>query len=235
MLPKGIIFDLDDTILQFDAIAKPVWISVCRQFADGVKIKDPSLLFDAIEKARKWYWSDSERNKRGRLNLNKARKTIVNKALDDLSISDENLADSIVEKYSIEREEKISFFPHAEETLEILNELNIKLILITNGQAHTQRAKVERFGLSRFFKAVFIEGEIGIGKPELKIFEKALMELNLNPEDVWSVGDNLEWDVDGPQKLGIYGIWNDYKNQGLPEDVSYKPDRIINNISELLK
>ena len=38
MLPKGIIFDLDDTIIQFDAVAEPTWRSVCEYFTDGEKI-----------------------------------------------------------------------------------------------------------------------------------------------------------------------------------------------------
>jgi hypothetical protein len=50
-----------------------------------------------------------------------------------------------------------------------------------------------------------------------------------------SVGDNLEWDVAAPQRLGIYGIWNDYLNKGLPPTTNIHPDRIINSISELTK
>lgn len=32
-LPKGILFDLDDTIIAFDAVAEPVWERVCRSYA----------------------------------------------------------------------------------------------------------------------------------------------------------------------------------------------------------
>ena len=63
----------------------------------------------------------------------------------------------------------------------------------------------------------------------------ALASLSLSPEDVWFVGDNLEWDVSAPQKLGIFGIWNDFKGLGLPPSSEIVPDRIINNISELIK
>jgi putative hydrolase of the HAD superfamily len=47
------------------------------------------------------------------------------------------------------------------------------------------------------------------------------------------VGDNLEWDVGGPQKLGIVGIWIDAKGQGVPAASAVRPDRIIRSLSEL--
>ena len=76
---------------------------------------------------------------------------------------------------------------------------------------------------------------MGYGKPNEAVFLRALDELNLRPESVWFVGDNLEWDIEGPQKLGIFSIWNDYGKKGLPPSSKIIPDRIINNISELVK
>jgi putative hydrolase of the HAD superfamily len=66
------------------------------------------------------------------------------------------------------------------------------------------------------------------------VFVKALEGMNLMPESCWAVGDNLEWDVAGPQKMGIFGIWNDFRKMGLTEDSEVKPDRIINSIQELM-
>jgi len=41
------------------------------------------------------------------------------------------------------------------------------------------------------------------------------------------IGDNLEWEVEVPQRLGIYAIWIDVHGEGLPAGSSVKPDRII--------
>lgn len=79
-----------------------------------------------------------------------------------------------------------------------------------------------------------IEGELGFGKPDLRVYKVALDRLNVTPDQAWMVGDNLEWDIAAPRSLGIYSIWNDYKNKGLPKNSKIIPDRIINNISELL-
>ena len=235
MLPNGIIFDLDDTIISFDAVAIPTWISVCEYFTDGDRIKDSSQLFDAIEKTRKWFWSDKDRHKAGRLNLDRAREAIVKRALAQLSIDDENLVNLIVRKYTKKREENISFFPKAEVTLHKIKNRDIKLSLITNGESQKQRAKIDRFRLDRFFNTILIEGELGVGKPEEAVYLRALEEMKIDPQDAWSVGDNIEWDVIGPQKLGVYAIWNDYRKRGLPRGSTCIPNRIINNISELIE
>jgi putative hydrolase of the HAD superfamily len=106
---------------------------------------------------------------------------------------------------------------------------------MTNGEAKKQRNKVERFNLERFFKSILIEGDMGFGKPEEEVYKRAMRELALGPEEVWAVGDSLEFDIYGPQKLGIFGIWNDFSRQGLPVGSEVIPDRIIHDISELVE
>jgi FMN phosphatase YigB (HAD superfamily) len=49
------------------------------------------------------------------------------------------------------------------------------------------------------------------------------------------VGDNLIWDIAGPQSLGIRGIWHDWKGQGLPENARAIPYRIIRTVGEILQ
>ena len=235
MLPKGIIFDLDDTIITFEAVAHDAWRSVCEYYARKIPGCQPSCLFDAIEEKSTWYWSDSARHKRGRLDLDKTRREIVRLALGSLGIDDCSLAGEIADKYSLERDKPIRFLPGAEETLEYLASREVRLVLITNGEGRKQREKIERFRLERFFNSVLIEGEIGFGKPEERIYRKALEELGLTPEEVWSVGDNLEWDVSGPQKIGVFGIWHDYRDRGVPPGSSVRPDRVITSIPQLIE
>ena len=46
-------------------------------------------------------------------------------------------------------------------------------------------------------------------------------------------GDNLTWDVLGAQRADIFGVWNDYRRQGLPNDAPAVPDLIIHSVAEL--
>lgn len=75
---------------------------------------------------------------------------------------------------------------------------------------------------------------MGVGKPDLRVFRIALEKLGLRADEVWMVGDNLVWDIEAPQKVGIYSIWNDFRKKGLPKDSTIVPNRIINSITELL-
>ena len=47
------------------------------------------------------------------------------------------------------------------------------------------------------------------------------------PSNAWMVGDNLEWDVTAPMRLGMTGIWLDRLGRGLPDSTPLKPHRII--------
>ena len=109
------------------------------------------------------------------------------------------------------------------------------MALVTNGESKTRRYKIKRFNLEKYFESILIEGELGFGKPDPRVYKLALSNLHLSAENVWMVGDNLEWDVKGPKQLGIYSIWFDYKRSGLPLNSSIRPDRIITEITELLQ
>lgn len=235
MALKGILIDLDDTILAYSAVAEPIWKQLCQEYACRLDSIQPDRLFDEIKKMSDWFWSDKERHKKGRRDLDRARRFTVSQAFRELRLENLTLAEEMADRFSAQREEKIYIFEKAEETLEILTGQNISLALMTNGEANKQRNKVRRFNLERFFKSILIEGEMGFGKPDEAVYKRALKELGLGPDEVWAVGDNLEWDVGAPQKLGIFGIWNDFLRQGLPSGSEVIPDRIIENISELLE
>ena len=122
----------------------------------------------------------------------------------------------------------------AEDTLLQLVKKRVKLALLTNGAGESQQEKIKRFGFSRYFPIRLIEGELGFGKPDQRVFETAMKKLETTPGQTWMVGDDLQRDIAGAQKMGIYSIWCDYGRNGLPESSKVKPDKIINNIAELL-
>jgi putative hydrolase of the HAD superfamily len=146
----------------------------------------------------------------------------------------EAVGNAMADAYNALHDEELSMFPDAHETLDRLKELDVKLALITNGSAEPQRAKVVRFALEHRFDHIQIEGEHGFGKPEERAYIHAMEVLGVAPHETWMVGDNLEWEVVAPQRLGIYAIWHDGYGVGLPSDSAIRPDRIIGRLSELL-
>lgn len=232
--PKAILFDLDDTILALSESAEPCWRRICRRFAPRIPGVTPDELYRAIEESRTRYWRDPERHRWGRLNLGAARREIVAEAFRRKGIDAPALAALIADTFARERQEAIEAFPGAIDTLRQLRVEGVRLGLITNGNGEGQREKIERFGLADFFDVVVIEGEFGVGKPDERVYRYALDQLGVEAEEVWSVGDNLEWDVQGPQRLGIFAIWVDSMGEGVPADSQVQPDRTIRTVSELI-
>jgi putative hydrolase of the HAD superfamily len=125
-------------------------------------------------------------------------------------------------------------FPGAIDALDGLRASGVQLALLTNGGAEWQRSKIQQFELARHFDCILIEGECGFGKPDERIYRLALDALSAEPIATWMVGDNLEWDIAGAQRLGIHGVWVDPRGKGLPPTATVRPDRIIACIAELL-
>lgn len=233
-MPKAILFDLDDTIIAYGAVADSCWQELCNRFAPHVKGLEAERFLSAINEVRDWYWNDPERHRIGRLNLVVARRELVSLAFSSLGINNTDLANQLADAYSTEREKAAFLFPEAIDTLENFRNHGIKLALLSNGSSEVQRKKIERFKLASLFDCIIIEGEFGVGKPDERIFVHTLENLDVSPAEAWMVGDDLERDVAGAQKVGIYGIWVDWRGEGLPELSTVQPDRIIRNISELL-
>ena len=233
-LPPAILFDLDDTILA--AGSRPAFLlEVAFEFAEELRPLDPEVLAEQLEVAFAAHWSDAERQRAGRMSLEETRRHLVVAALDQIGcVLSAEIGARFADRFSRLREERIELFPTARETLLGLTNRGVKLALVTNGAAHIQRAKIERFELAAFFDHIQIEGEQGFGKPEQRAYVHALQALGAEPSDVWMVGDNLEWEVAAPQRLGIYSIWHDWQGKGLPPGTDVKPDRIITRLGELL-
>ena len=178
-------------------------------------------------------WSDPERHRVGRLDLAAARREVAHLALKDVGLDDEALAGKIGDTYHELRDAGLQPFDDAIDTVEWLRASGCRLALLTNGSAQMQRSKIDRFALAGHFDTILIEGEVGFGKPDPRVYQRALELLDVAPGDTWMVGDNLEWDVAEPQRQGIYGIWLDVRGSGLPQGHPVRPDRIIRKLSEL--
>jgi putative hydrolase of the HAD superfamily len=124
-------------------------------------------------------------------------------------------------------------FPGVAEALGRLRNGGVAMALVTNGDKSQQRRKIERYDLARYFDAILIEGEFGAGKPEEIVYRHVLERLGVPAREAWMVGDNIEWDVAAPQRLGLRGVWVDRDGMGLAADSSVRPHRIIREFQEL--
>jgi putative hydrolase of the HAD superfamily len=239
ILPRAMLFDLDDTILSAHGKPAIAWSRIADEFAPAFAPLRPADVATALVAQAKALWNDESRHKYWRHRLDEARIHIVAGALADLGCAGDaapasDLARNMARRFHELREAEMYPFPGACETLDALKQLGVRLALITNGTAEPKRAKVVRFALEHRFEHIQIEGEHGFGKPEERAYTHAMETLGVVPAETWMVGDNLEWEVAAPQRLRIYSIWCDAYGVGLPADSPIRPDRIIRSLPELI-
>ena len=103
------------------------------------------------------------------------------------------------------------------------------------GEAALMRERVlNEFGLDVFFKDIVESAEVGIRKPDSRIFEMGVQRLGLRPDEVVVVGDSFRKDVVPAKEAGCHAVWlkgEPWKQEAVDETV---PDRIIYSLKELL-
>ena len=230
---QALLVDLDDTVINYGGSTEASWRAVCLLATQEIPGLQPDPLFAAIDRVRTWYWSDADRHREGRADLRAASRRIIQQALTELGYDRPALAHAMAERYRDLRDAALHLIPGAVDALERLRERGVRLGLVTNGTGPDQRAKIERFDLARHFDHIQIEGEFGCGKPQPRVYHAAMDALRSQPDDTSFVGDNLEWDVAAPQRLGLYAIWVDTARAGLPDGTVVRPHRIIHSLAEL--
>jgi len=231
-LPRVLLIDLDDTILDDSASLETAWDGVAESFGPRTGAP-PARLRAAVDAERAWYWADEARHRRGRLDLLRARTEVCMGALRRLGRDDGVTAAAMARDYGALRDETLRPFPGAVEALAEFRRRGIRLAMITNGAGSYQRRKIARFELAPHFEAILVEGEVGYGKPDPRVFRRALGLLDVKPSDAWMVGDDLARDVAGAKSVGVRAVWVDARGRGLPADAAARPDRVVRSLAEL--
>jgi putative hydrolase of the HAD superfamily len=233
-LPEVLLIDLDDTILRYGVGGEGLWSEVAERFAARLPVA-PADLLAALDAARVPFWRDPERSRLARQDMFAARRAICGQAFAQLGLSSEcDLVREVADAYSSEREARVAPFPGALEALAELRRRGHRLGLLTNGGAALQRAKIERHGIARFFDAVRVEGEVGIGKPLAAAFAGALAALGAEDVPAAMIGDDFDADIVGASAAGLGAIWVDHAGSGPPAG-GPRPARVIRSLAQLLE
>ena len=239
-VPRAILFDLDDTIISAYSQPRLAWGAVIEEFSHQLAPLQASVLIEAIQQFATAYWEDAVRAAGGRRDLQRSRREIVAGALAQLAAAGHasvaaEVALALADRFTAYRIEQMKLFRGAHETLDTLKALGVKLALVTNGDTTGQRAKIARFELALRFDHIQIEEEAGFGQPDERAYLHAMQALGVQAGETWMVGDNLEWEIAAPQRLGIFAIWHDALGEGLPAGSAIQPDHTIRELSEVLE
>ncbi len=146
-------------------------------------------------------------------------------------IDDISLAQKLAQQFIIERKKHPFVYS---ETFEVLNKLKGKydLNLITNGSPSLQRTKLEITPeLVPYFSQIIISGDVGVGKPDPKIFEFALAQTGTKANESIMVGDNLNTDILGSSRVDMPNIWINHHQQ---TPTTMQPTYEVSSLKEIL-
>jgi putative hydrolase of the HAD superfamily len=232
--PDAVFFDMDGTLLDRQVGMDESWMAACEAGCPRLPGIAATALYDAVRAKRDWFWAHPVHRVEGRMDLDRATRIIVTEAVASLGVDAPDVAAAIAADYRTRRDACIVLYDGAERVLDEYRRRGLKMALITNGNAISQRRSVDRFGLARYFDCILIEGEFGCGKPEERVFRHALDSCRVDPERTWMIGDNLEADIVTPHRLGMHTIWVDAESRGVPDGAPVQPHRVVRAVRELL-
>ncbi|MBQ6478224.1 MAG: HAD family hydrolase [Erysipelotrichaceae bacterium] len=96
-----------------------------------------------------------------------------------------------------------------DETIEVLEKLKgkYKLGILSNGNPFSQHHKISQVKIEDYFDTILVSGDLGIHKPDVKIFEYAAEQLGVRCEECLMVGDVFSSDILGAIKAGMLPVW----------------------------
>jgi putative hydrolase of the HAD superfamily len=119
--------------------------------------------------------------------------------------------------------------------LKAIREDGYKVAIIANGDSNSCRNIIKVTGLQDYFDAIIISEEAGIEKPDQEIFNIALAKLGVKAENAVMVGNRIDADIIGANRIGMKSIWFKWNNryEDKISDQKERPNFIIKELVEL--
>lgn len=108
--------------------------------------------------------------------------------------------------------------------------------VIANQNEGAER-RLQEYGLRKYFDVIIASYEVGLNKPDLRIFKLALKQANCLPNEAIMIGDRPDNDIYPAKKLGMrtIRIKQGYASSQEPKSAEYAADATVDNLKELLE
>ncbi len=219
----AISFDVDQTLIDTDRVIMRSMESV----RDELMRRVPGERARSLTVEEMWSIRDrEEKDYMGDVrDYDEIRRKSFLKMLDYVGYSGPDLSQRLNESYLKYRYKDIQPYEDVVPALDALG-ARYKLGLLSNGNNYP-----EYFGLAgRFDFAVFAQ-DVGIEKPDPRIFRIAAERAACDLSQIMHVGDSLETDVAAAQAVGAMGVW--LNREGGTNDSGIEPDHVISSFTEL--
>ena len=199
-----IFFDLDRTIWDFEKNSEVTIAELLGHFGmtQKGKITEDGFI-KTYKRINQSLWMDYRAGKVDKQTLRSKR---FHLSLMEFGIDQPELALEFNDAYVKQCSSKTNLLPHSKEVLRYLSKSYV-LHIITNGFKEAQHVKLEKSGIRPFFKEVIVGDEVGINKPDPRIFHHAFNSSAAGPEESVMIGDDFEADIIGAKEVGMDQIF----------------------------
>jgi HAD superfamily hydrolase (TIGR01549 family) len=225
---EAIIFDLDNTLLNFELCERQAILGTLEACAISLDLHGitETIFLQIYETYNSQYW-----RQRDVFTPSELIKMSYESTLAELNIKTEKISHLGQIFWEIFNHSSV-LEPNVYEVLTVLAR-SYRLAVISNGFVSAQLPRMQAAGIAHFFEEVVVSEAIGFAKPSPEIFHHTLSRLDLTPAQVLYVGDSLNHDYAGAIQVKMDFCYYNRKNQILPQE--FKPKFMINELLKLLK
>lgn len=217
-----IFFDLDHTLWDFEKNSKIAFESIFKKHNVTVSIEKFLNYYQGVNQ-RYWKLYREDRISKKELRYGRLK--------DTFNIINVQVEDKLIDALAIDYIDYLPLNNHLfDGTYEILDYLypNYKMHVITNGFSEVQLKKIENSGLFKYFNKIITSEDVGVKKPNPKIFQYALKQANAHPRESIMIGDNWEADIMGAKNVGLDVIFCNFSSQPVSENF-----KSVGNLNEI--
>ena len=221
---RCVAFDADDTLWDFTTA---MWEALGLALAAGRSLNERAvadLTTQGLQDVRDRL-ADEAVASGEKVRLFEVRRRSFAVALEQVGNPDDGLAAVMADAYFAHRHRQIALHPEVPAVLDALGSRYV-LGLVTNGNTDPEVG-----GLGAVFTFRLAADDVGIHKPDLRLFAMAAAAAGCHPSELAYVGDQPVKDVAAPQAAGCRGIW--LNRTAAPCPAGIEPDAIIADLSEL--
>ena len=144
---------------------------------------------------------------------------------------DNRLAQRMNEYYLDTLALQTQLVPYAIELLDYLTRRGYNLYILSNGFIEVQHKKLQSAGIGDYFKRMVLSDEIGINKPDRRLFDYALEVTHSQAADTLMIGDNYDADILGAMQAGWGQIYFDRNHRGI---TAQEPQHTVHSLKEVM-
>lgn len=219
-----LLWDVDGTLLDFQAAEKAAIQNLFREFSLGECTEEMLRVYSGINRA---HW---ERLERGEITKQQVLLGRFEEFFRQMDI-DPDLAPVFNARYQVALGDTVVY---RDDSLAIVKALRgkVKQYVVSNGTVIAQSKKLRLSGLGEEMDGIFLSEELGIEKPSVGFFHKVFAAIDSVPRDqVLIIGDSLTSDIRGGNNAGIKTCWVNPKHA--PRNPEIHVDYEIEALSQL--